>query len=95
MANTERNARPFYKQNLIKHTREERRIAREVAQIGRARIFVIDERGFLSFNPDGARLLFQVFADTFERQSLVIIIAYLEFSRRRRCSMMARCRRLH
>lgn len=41
---------------------------------------VIDELGFLPLDADGARLLFQVFADAYERQS-VVITTNLEFSR--------------
>lgn len=45
---------------------------REAARHRRAR--------FLPLDPDGARLLFQVFADAYERQS-VVITTNLEFSR--------------
>lgn len=38
------------------------------------------EPGFLPLDADGARLLFQVFADAYERQS-VVITTNLEFSR--------------
>ena len=48
--------------------------------IGKARLLVIDELGFLPLDADGARLLFQVFADAYERQS-VVITTNLEFSR--------------
>ena len=44
----------------------------EAAQIGRAALLVIDELGFLPLDADGARLVFQVFADAYERQSVVI-----------------------
>ena len=50
------------------------------ALIGKARLLVIDELGFLPLDADGARLLFQVFADAYERQS-VVITTNLEFSR--------------
>lgn len=53
---------------------------REAALIGKARLLVIDELGFLPLDADGARLLFQVFADAYERQS-VVITTNLEFSR--------------
>lgn len=45
-----------------------------------AGLLVIDGLGFLPLDPDGARLLFQVFADAYERQS-VVITTNLEFSR--------------
>lgn len=60
--------------------RDEGRLDREASQIGRARLLVVDELGFLPLDPDGARLLFQVFADAHERQS-VVITTNLEFSR--------------
>ena len=59
---------------------DEGRLDREAPQIGRARLLVVDELGFLPLDPDGARLLFQVFADAYERQS-VAITTNLEFSR--------------
>lgn len=57
----------------------ERRLDREAALIGKGRLLVIDELGFLSLDADGARLLFQVFVDAYERQS-VVITTNLEFS---------------
>lgn len=59
---------------------EDGRLDREAALIGKARLLVIDELGFLPLDADGARLLFQVFADAYERQS-VVITTNLEFSR--------------
>jgi len=47
---------------------------------GRAALLVVDELGFLPLDADGARLLFQVFPDAYERQS-VVITTNLEFSR--------------
>ena len=60
--------------------RDDGRLDREAALIGKARLLVIDELGFLPLDADGARLLFQVFADAYERQS-VVIATNLEFSR--------------
>ena len=40
----------------------------------------MDELGFLPLDPDGARLLFQVVSEAYERQS-VVITTNLEFSR--------------
>ena len=56
------------------------RLDRDAALIGKARLLVIDELGFLPLDADGARLLFQVFADAYESQS-VVITTNLEFSR--------------
>ena len=64
----------------LRRARDEGRLAREMSQIGRAALLVIDELGFLPLDADGARLVFQVFADAYERQS-VVITTNLEFSR--------------
>ena len=64
----------------LRPARDDGRLDREAALIGRARLLVIDELGFLPLDADGARLLFQVFADAYERQS-VVITTNLEFSR--------------
>ena len=45
---------------------------RELAQLARAELLGIDELGFLPLDVDGARLLFQVVSESYERQSLVI-----------------------
>ncbi len=65
---------------LRRRARDDGRLDREAALIGKARLLVIDELGFLPLDADGARLLFQVFADAYERQS-VVITTNLEFSR--------------
>ena len=64
----------------LRRARDEGRLDREMSQIGRAALLVIDELGFLPLDADGARLAFQVFADAYERQS-VVIATNLEFSR--------------
>ena len=64
----------------LRRAKGEARLDRELSQLGRARLLVIDELGFLPLDPDGARLLFQVISDAYERQSLVIT-TNLEFSR--------------
>ena len=64
----------------LRRARDEGRLDRESARPGRARLLVVDELGFLPLDADGARLLFQVFADAYERQS-VVITTNPEFSR--------------
>ena len=64
----------------LRRARDDGKPGREAAIIGRARLLVIDELGFLPLDADGARLLFQVFADAYERQSAAIA-TNLEFSR--------------
>ena len=56
----------------LRRARDDGRPGREAALIGRARLPVIDGLGFLPLDADGARLLFQVFADAYERRSVVI-----------------------
>lgn len=63
----------------LRRARDEGRLDRELAQIGHARMLVIDELGFLPLDADGARLLFQVVSEAYERQS-VVFTTNLEFS---------------
>ena len=56
----------------LRRARDEGGTDREMPQIGRAAPLVVDELGFLPLGADGARLVFQVFADAYERQSVVI-----------------------
>ena len=64
----------------LRHARDEGRLDRELARIGHAELLAIDELGFLPLDPDGARLLFQVVSEAYERQS-VVFTTNLEFSR--------------
>ena len=64
----------------LRRARDEGRLDRELQQLGRARLLVLDELGFLPLDADGARLLFQVVSGAYERQSLAIT-TNLEFSR--------------
>ena len=64
----------------LRRARDEGRLDRELAQIGRAELLVIDELGFLPLDADGARLLFQVVSSAHESQS-VVFTTNLGFSR--------------
>jgi len=64
----------------LRRAKAEGRLDREMSQLGRAELLVVDELGFLPLDAEGARLLFQVFADAYERQS-VVVTTNLEFSR--------------
>lgn len=55
----------------LRRARDDGRLDRELAQIGRARLLVVDELGFLPLDADGARLLFQVVSQAYEAQSVV------------------------
>ena len=57
----------------------EGRLDRELAQIGRARLLVIDELGYVPIDEEGSRLLFQVVTNAYERQS-GIYTTNIEFS---------------
>ena len=78
-----RPARFFTASSLVMHIRRARddgRLDRELSQIGKAELLVIDELGFLPLDADGARLLFQVVSEAYERKS-VVFTTNLEFSR--------------
>ncbi len=76
-------ARFFTASSLVARLRRAKadgRLDRELAQVARARMVVVDELGYLPLDAEGARLLFQVISDSYERRSLVIT-TNLEFSR--------------
>lgn len=55
-------------------------LEKQLAQIGRHELIIIDELGYLPIDNQGARLLFQVIADAYEKRSIVYT-SNLEFSR--------------
>ena len=57
----------------------ENRLDRELSQIGRARLLVVDELGYIPIYEEGSRLLFQVVTNAYERQSIVYT-TNIEFS---------------
>ena len=60
---------------LVTHLTEaqqQHRLDRAQANLERIDLLIVDELGYLSFNRVGAELLFQVFADRYERRSLLI-----------------------
>jgi len=64
----------------LRRAKDEQRLDRELAALARNRVLVIDELGYLPIDTEGARLLFQVISDAYEKQSL-ILTTNLEFSR--------------
>ena len=69
-----RQARFFAASSLVMRLRRARdggSLDRELVQLARAELLGIDELGFLPLDVDGARLLFQVISESYERQSLV------------------------
>ena len=53
---------------------------RLLADVSRASLVVLDEFGYVPFDVDGARLLYQVISDSYERRSIVFT-TNVEFSR--------------
>ena len=56
----------------LRRARDDGKLGREAALIGKARLLVIDELGFLPLDADGARPLFRAFADAYETQLAAI-----------------------
>lgn len=57
---------------LLEEAQQQHRLDRVLAQLERFDLLIVDELGYLSFSRAGAELLFQVFADRYERSSLLI-----------------------
>jgi DNA replication protein DnaC len=64
----------------LRRAKDEGRLDRELANIAKNQLLAIDEFGYLPIDTEGARLLFQVIADGYEKRSL-LITTNLEFSR--------------
>jgi DNA replication protein DnaC len=58
--------------NQLEEAQQEHRLDRFLTQLDRADLLICDELGYLSFSRGGAELLFQVFADRYERRSLLV-----------------------
>jgi len=56
----------------LEEAQQQHRLDRFLKQLDRADLLICDELGYLSFSRAGAELLFQVFADRYERRSLLI-----------------------
>jgi len=70
-----RRVRFFTAANLVTRLEEAQKqyqLDRFLAQLDKADLLICDELGYLSFGRGGAELLFQVFADRYERASLLI-----------------------
>lgn len=64
----------------LRRAKDEQRLDKELASLARNRLLIIDELGYLPIDTEGARLLFQVISDAYEKQSL-ILTTNMEFSR--------------
>ncbi len=58
--------------NRLEEAQKQYQLDRFLDQLERADLLICDELGYLSFSRTGAELLFQVFADRYERKSLLI-----------------------
>jgi DNA replication protein DnaC len=58
--------------NKLEEAHQHHQIDRLLAQLDRAELLIVDELGYLSFSRTGAELLFQVFAERYERRSLLL-----------------------
>ena len=65
--------------NQLEEAQKQYRLERLMAALEKVDLLVVDELGYLSFSRGGAELLFQVFADRYERGS-VLITSNLPFS---------------
>jgi DNA replication protein DnaC len=58
--------------NRLEEAQKQYQLDRFLGQLDKAELLICDELGYLSFSRSGAELLFQVFADRYERSSLLI-----------------------
>src|SRR4051794_12852500 len=56
----------------LEEAQKQYQLDRVLAQLDRTDLLICDELGYLSFSRAGAELLFQVFADRYERRSLLV-----------------------
>jgi DNA replication protein DnaC len=56
----------------LETAQQEHRLDRLLTQLDRVDLLIVDELGYLSFSRGGAELLFQVFAERYERRSLLV-----------------------
>ncbi len=58
--------------NRLEEAQKQYQLDRFLEQLARADVLICDELGYLSFSRAGAELLFQVFAERYERKSLLV-----------------------
>jgi DNA replication protein DnaC len=56
----------------LEEAQQQHRLDRLLSQLDRLDLLIVDELGYLSFSRGGAELLFQVFAERYERRSLLV-----------------------
>ncbi|MGJ9402869.1 ATP-binding protein [Arthrobacter sp. KK5.5] len=65
---------------MLRRAKDEDRLDKELASLAKNQLIAIDELGYLPIDTEGARLLFQVISEGYEKRRL-IITTNLEFSR--------------
>ncbi len=65
--------------NRLEAAQKQYQLERLLGQLDKADLLICDELGYLSFSRSGAELLFQVFADRYERGS-ILVTSNLPFS---------------
>jgi DNA replication protein DnaC len=58
--------------NTLVEAREEKRLKNHLSRLQNYPLIIIDELGYIPFSSEGAQLLFQVFANRYERGSLLV-----------------------
>jgi DNA replication protein DnaC len=58
--------------NTLVEAREEKRLKNYLSRLQNYHLIIIDELGYIPFSSEGAQLLFQVFANRYERGSLLV-----------------------
>lgn len=66
--------------NILSEAKKGNTLSTLMKQIKKSDLLILDEWGYVPLDRDGARLLFEVIADSYERRS-VIITTNIEFSR--------------
>jgi len=56
----------------LEEAQQQHRLERVLSQLDRLDLLIVDELGYLSFSRGGAELLFQVFADRYERRGVLV-----------------------
>ena len=67
-------------QTLKQNTKRDGTLETMLRDIGRADLIILDEFGYVPFDIDGARLLYQIIAGSYERRS-IIFTTNIEFSK--------------
>ena len=58
--------------NTLVEAREEKRLKNYLSRLQNYSLIIVDELGYIPFSPEGAQLLFQVFANRYERGSMLV-----------------------